>query len=543
MAISKTGIHVDESSSFNNPLIYEENGQVNSVVADNLTPATRYYTRGYVISDGTTVYSNNIRSFVTKYPNYLIFKNPNNSAITLTLKKHNSPYDITIETSIDDGETWSTWNSTGINAGSWSIPANSSLLMRGNNARIGKSGGAYWNCRVSDTCILSGELMALLDTTGQTNTIPDYCFTSFFYHNDYLDTNNFSINARSVGISGLSGCFSYCTSLTTPPDLSSLVSISDSSLNSCFGLSGLITPPDLSGLTTIPENGLSTCFQFCYSLTSAPDLSNVTYVDDFGLAGCFGYCTSLTTPPDLSGLTVINYRSLDTCLVGCTSLTTPPDLSNVTDITGEMGCWSLLKDCTSLTTPPDLSNVTDIGVRSLESCFYGCTALTTPPDLSGLTYTTEKSLSYFLAGCTSLTTPPDLSGLTTIGIQGLAGCLSGCTSLTTPPDLSNVTSLDNSGLFRTFYNFSKLTRGADISSSTSVGSYSLDRCYYGCYKINDVTAPNISDLTVNNVLDYWLDNNAGSQASGTKNVRVPSGSTIATNSVSGIPSGWNRVNY
>lgn len=136
----------------------------------------------------------------------------------------------------------------------------------------------------------------------------------------------------------------------------------------------------------------------------------------------------------------------------------------------------------------------------------------------------------------------NFGNVSSIGQEGLADCFFGCSNLTTGPDLSNISSIGNYGLSNCFYQCTKLTTGPDLSNITSVSQNGLDSCFRYCSKISTVTAPNISDLTANSVLNNWL-GAAGSSATGTKTVLVPTGATIATNSNSGIPSGWTRVDY
>lgn len=118
--ITKTGIHVDESSDFTNPRVYEENGQVNHVVADNLTSNTRYYTRGYVISDGSIVYSDNVRSFTTKENIYMDITNIGDTSGELTIvmddvipwNESNPEYAIIYLKSSDTSRTIPAWNTS-----------------------------------------------------------------------------------------------------------------------------------------------------------------------------------------------------------------------------------------------------------------------------------------------------------------------------------------------------------------------------------------------------------------------------------------------
>lgn len=146
---------------------------------------------------------------------------------------------------------------------------------------------------------------------------------------------------------------------------------------------------------------------------------------------------------------------------------------------------------------------------------------------------------------THLISAADLNfgNVTTIsGSEAFGNFFEGCTSLSSLPDYSNITSVGQYCFFRCFYNCDSLTNGVDFSNITSVGSNGFDSCYQESFHILNVIAPNIQDLTQNNVLRNWL-TSAGTQATGTKTVRVPTGATIATDSNSGIPTGWTRVDY
>ena len=132
--------------------------------------------------------------------------------------------------------------------------------------------------------------------------------------------------------------------------------------------------------------------------------------------------------------------------------------------------------------------------------------------------------------------------VTSLGNRVLAECFKGCTSLTDTFYLSDITSVGAYCFLDTFNGCSSLTTGLDLRQVTTAGSHCLEHTFYDCIKLSTVTAPNISDLTQNNILYAWLDR-AGTSATGTKVVNVPTGATITTNSPSGIPSGWTRVDY
>lgn len=88
------------------------------------------------------------------------------------------------------------------------------------------------------------------------------------------------------------------------------------------------------------------------------------------------------------------------------------------------------------------------------------------------------------------------------------------------------------------YNF---TKGINLSNVTTIASDSLLEMYTrqnsyssGATYVNEVWAPNVQSFSASN----WL-NNCGP----TGIVYAPTGATITTDSTSGIPTGWTRVDY
>ena len=211
----------------------------------------------------------------------------------------------------------------------------------------------------------------------------------------------------------------------------------------------------------------------------------------------------------------------------------------------EITCSQIINVGGNLNSLLDYTNIDSVTppICAFYSLFYNNTKLV---NAANLVFThnviSDRVLEYTFSGCSSLTTPPNLSNVTSIGNYGLQGTFYRCTSLTTPPNLSNVTSIGSYGLSNSFDGCSSLTNGPDLSNVTSIGNYGLKYAFYGCYKISTVTAPNVSDLTKNHILDEWLIF-ADDDVTDTKTVNVPTGATINTDSTSGIPTGWVRVDY
>ena len=186
--------------------------------------------------------------------------------------------------------------------------------------------------------------------TGLKN-VSDYVFAYKFYQRTFeTDATVLFPDLTNIAQSGMNGCFSNCTSLTSA-DLSALTSVDSSGLQTCFYECTSLTNVDLSALTTVDGNGMYSCFTNCTSLTSA-DLSALTTVDGtYGMYSCFYGCTSLTNV-DLSALTTVDGNGLGSCFSNCTSLTNIsfPSLTTVqTNSFGDASFSYCFSNCTALT--------------------------------------------------------------------------------------------------------------------------------------------------------------------------------------------------
>lgn len=120
----------------------------------------------------------------------------------------------------------------------------------------------------------------------------------------------------------------------------------------------------------------------------------------------------------------------------------------------------------------------------------------------------------------------------------------GCTNLVTAGDFSSITTLVYGSNFTQAFTNTKITEGIDLTNITTVPTLAIGNMYFRCTKLTKAYAPNIQDLTDHNILSGWLQS-AGTDvpAGTTKEVYVPAGATISTNSDNGIPTGWTRVDY
>lgn len=328
MSITRTGIKLSKNATWGDSDdldFHVDQGGLGTwqFQATGLDSATSYNIKGYIIKDGNTIEST-VDSFTTTMPNYLTFLNSNNSDVNLSLTRHGSPDEITIETSVDDGATWATWNSTGITSGVFNIPNNGKLLVRGDNGHyaVNSNDNAYWNFNCQDNLDLSGDLMTLIDSTGQTHTMVDnYCFAYLFNNFSTLTTDDLILSSTNISEYGLYSTFSGCSNIANPLDLSTVTEISD--------------------------YGMEYTFYECYSMTTPPDFSNISNIGIGSLYKCFMDCRSLSTGPDFTLLTEIPVDALSQCFVRCYGLVRGADLSNVTRV-GSSGLSLTYAQCGSI---------------------------------------------------------------------------------------------------------------------------------------------------------------------------------------------------
>lgn len=224
----------------------------------------------------------------------------------------------------------------------------------------------------------------------------------------------------------------------------------------------------------------------------------------------------------------------NTNLVSAGNIVIPTDLKGSENI-----FMGLFNYASSLTTLPDFSNITSIGKGAMNGVFSYCSSLTTPPDFSGLTEIPESGMYGAFSDCSSLTTTPDFSNVTSVGAEGFKTIFVNCQSLTTPPDFSNITSAGVDAFDWAFRDCTSLTSGPDFSKITTwEGSQII---FDGCSNLSSVIAPSVQSWDTTKFHNWLV--NAGTNVQGTKTVYAPTGVTIPTDSNSGIPTGWVRVDY
>ena len=434
---------------------------------------------------------------------------------------------ITLETSTDK-INWTPWNrnSNGV-FDTITLQSGETVYIRGNNDKFESSTSAYSNFSFTGNTYCQGNIMYLLDKTGQLKSLSgkDYGFYRLFYN---------------------------CTSLITAPELPATTLV-----NNCYqymfqGCSHLITTPELPA-TTLAIYCYAHMFDNCTNLITAPELPATTLAN-YCYQSMFSNCTSLTTAPELPA-TTLKIDCYSTMFYNCTSLTTAPELPATTLASGCYGY--MFYNCTSLTTAPELP-ATTLANYCYTYMFQGCSSLTTAPELPATTLA-DYCYRYMFSNCTSLTTAPELPA-TTLASSCYYSMFQGCTSLVTPPPELPATTLASSCYYSMFQGCTSLTTAPELPATKLA-----DNCYQ--YMFGDcrglTTAPELPATALTRNCYYYMfsscstlnyikvfaktwntsyANNWVSNVSSNGTFYKPSSLSI-TSGTSAVPAGWRLVNF
>ena len=167
---------------------------------------------------------------------------------------------------------------------------------------------------------VSGNIMTLLDPTGNLRTIPsENCFYAFFSGWDTLvNAENLKLPATTLSNYCYGSLFSSCTSLVTIPKLPATTLAVYCYSRMFKGCTSLVNAPILSA-TTLADNCYWGMFKGCTSLVNAPRLPATTLAE-WCYREMFEECTSLVKAPQILAQTVSSSLSCSRMFYNCSSL-------------------------------------------------------------------------------------------------------------------------------------------------------------------------------------------------------------------------------
>ena len=330
-----------------------------------------------------------------------------------------------------NGKKWKDWN------GSVTIEPEQKMYLKGEDDYV-------WNSSTSGKLITSnGSYNVGGDISSLTNFITEvkeYTFSKLFYEDRYIkDASNLILPATTLADYCYSSMFSWCTSLTTAPELHANTLASYCYQYMFSSCTSLTTAPELPA-TTLANYCYSDMFSNCTSLTSAPALHATTLANRCYYR-MFYDCKSLTIATELPATTLTDWCYTD-MFSGCYSLTAAPSLPATTLA---HSCYrEMFYGCKSLTIAPELP-ATTLAPYCYYGMFQGCTSLITATELQATTLT-DCCYREMFSGCSSLAAAPSLPA-TTLDFECYKQMFSGCSKLNSitmlATDISAVSCLSN----------------------------------------------------------------------------------------------------
>ncbi|MCQ2330213.1 MAG: hypothetical protein MJZ93_06635 [Paludibacteraceae bacterium] len=178
------------------------------------------------------------------------------------------------------------------------------------------------NC--TGTAAVGGNVMYLIDKTGQASSVPSWCFHRLFVSCSANLTNvdDLRLPATEVQSNGYNSMF-HGTGIAKAPELPAMTLASSCYYQMFKNCMQLTTAPNLPA-TTLAESCYSSMFEGCYSLSTAPDLPATTLAKSC-YSNMFKSCSYLTTAPALPAetLAVSCYEEM---FNSCSKLVFLPDL-------------------------------------------------------------------------------------------------------------------------------------------------------------------------------------------------------------------------
>ena len=286
--------------------------------------------------------------------------------------------------SIDDGESWNTYNS-----GTEIILANVGDIVSFKSdevTRYGRQSGYTINkskFSVEDgDCYIYGNIVNLLKNKKE--NLNDNILRGLFEGCTRINshpTKRLMISSNYLAFNSCIDMFKGCTGLTKAPELPTQ-RLGDACYQRMFqGCTNLIAAPSLPA-TTLGHSCYLSMFEDCTSLVIAPALPAVGELPDQCYFCMFMNCTSLTTPPPALKATTVGYQACSSMFENCTNLTSAPAL-HATTLSQECYAW-MFSDCTNLATAPELPAET-LAQGCYAGMFYGCSSLIKAPDLISTT--------------------------------------------------------------------------------------------------------------------------------------------------------------
>lgn len=435
--------------------------------------------------------------------NWLNFEMPNGGDITLT--RNGNPTAVTLEYSLDNGDTWTTWSEVG-NVRTLTLAAGGRVWLRNTSPTSTgfSTGSRYYRFAFSDNVNAYGDVRSLLCMYPFNGQLTSFCFYALFQGCTTLRKAPVLLSTE-LASSCYANMFYGCSSLVSAPSLPATV-LKDSCYQSMFrNCIALVNAPQLESLE-LATSCYSAMFYGCSALVNAPVLQ-ATVLKDSCYQSMFWGCSSLVSAPSLTAKVLVN-QSYQYMFYGCTSLDEVTMLATDISATNCLDNW-LLNVAASGTLHLD-SRLTGIPRDSASGIPTGWNRADVDPWLNfempnGGTITltrngnpTTVNLEYSLDGGATWQEWPEVGGVRTLNLQAQRD-LNRVWIRNTSPTSTGFSTSDTD-----FYNFAFTdtvyaygdTRSLLCSNAIDavIVNYVFCRLFYGCAKL--MAAPRLDAANI-----------------------------------------------
>lgn len=386
------------------------------------TTYTVYATKSGMFDSSTTTYT---AIYKTPIESPLrIDKRSDVGTRTVTLTKNGNAPEINLEYSFNNS-TWQTWTPDSSGNRTMSLPASTSMFIRGNNPNgLATSGDDFYSFSCDKNYGIAGDIRSLVSHY-EVDTLPDYCFRGLFKNSTTLSAADYSrIESTNLGRYCYSQIFYGCTNLLRAPHSLPASIVSERAYDYMFyGCTSLEVMPIIAA-TTFGNNACRNMFNNCSALTqqwtsttaSVETRGNISFTiassDVSSFRDMFRGCSSLVNASGIVATQTNNWKEsvCNAMFRDCSALTSAPSITFGSFVSGSSHCQGMFHGCTSLVSTPNIHlNAPTLYALTCKNMYYGCTHLTTAPEIKATTLTDSGtnhengSLSIMFYNCSSLT--------------------------------------------------------------------------------------------------------------------------------------------
>ena len=215
--------------------------------------------------------------------------------------------------SLDNGNTWVTYETPndvtgGVAFTTPTVHRWDRILWKGIGTSNQEAPNETKYCRFASTgrFSISGNIMSLLygdNFKQQTNLTNENsgAFASLFFRSKVVSAENLILPAN-VADYCYNNMFSYCTNLTTTPELPATTLANNCYKGMFRNCTRLLTPPELTA-TTLANSCYREIFSMCQNMLCAPELPATTMSNNC-YEGMFSHCIRLIKAPELPATTL-----------------------------------------------------------------------------------------------------------------------------------------------------------------------------------------------------------------------------------------------